>query len=294
MKNYKLRNIIVLGIFNFLIIVAGGYLVFYSYPNKINKIEASIKETEKKIAALEGIEEELIAAKKMLEEQKKKLAKVDKQLTSEVFPAQTYDYLNSILNYSGVLKFDLIFMGREEKEGYGYENYRLKGEGFYPTLYKFLWYIERGPQIFQIKRINFRGVENREIDSTRTKLIIPFEMEFRAVYTGLQDVPKIERSLRSVRTRRVSNPYLPYIYRNLPLNSDGLLEVERATLKGILPGKAFVEDHAGKVHVLQSGDKVYLGYVSKIDSDDKEIEFILNKGGIIQYIKLKLGFQNLK
>ncbi len=42
---------------------------------------------------------------------------------------------------------------------------------------------------------------------------------------------------------------------------------------------------------MQEGDKVYLGYVSKIDAEDNQVVFILNKGGIVERFTLKLGFE---
>jgi len=288
--NYKTRNILVLGVFMVILLLVGGYFILFSFPGKIKSVKLEIAEVKKNIAALEGIELQLQEAQKVFEEQERKLSKMNKQLVSNVVPAETYRYLNSILQYSGVLKFNLDYAGKQEKDGYGYNIYRLRGEGFFPTLYKFIWYLERGPQIFKIRRADLRGVEDREIDSTRTHMIIPFEIEFWALYSDLQEVPSIRRRLRNVRFRKVRNPYIPYIYKNLPLNSEGLLEAERATLKGILPGKAFVEDHTGEVFTLTEGTNVYLGYVSKIDHHNKEVSFVLNKGGILKQFKLKLGF----
>jgi hypothetical protein len=195
------------------------------------------------------------------------------------------------MKYSGVLKVDLLFLTSNTTESFNYDVYRIKGEGFFPTIYKFLWYLERGPQIYKVKKLSFHGVENREIDSTRTNIIVPFEIEFWTVFTDLEDVPPIKRRLNNVRVSWVRNPFLPFIYRNLPLNSEDLLEVERAELKGIIPGKAFVEDYADKIHVLEEGAKVYLGYVSKIDVENNQVVFILNKGGIIEKYTLKLGFE---
>ena len=116
-------------------------------------------------------------------------------------------------------------------------------------------------------------------------------MELWALYTELEDVPSIRKTLRNVKASYVRNPFIPFIYRNLPVNSEGLLEVERATLKGILPDQAFIEDYSGQVYVMKVGDKVYLGYVSKIDAENNEVVFILNKGGIIEKFTLKLGFE---
>jgi hypothetical protein len=289
--NYKTRNIIVLSIFVILISVAGGYFNFYYFPQKVGEANSKIKDLDQKIAALQGIEEEIAQVKKLLEEQKHKLSRLDKQLTSSGSPAETYQYINTILKYSGILKIDLLFQSSNQTENYRYDVYKIKGEGFFPTIYKFLWYLERGPQIYKIKKLSLRGVEDREIDSTRTFIVVPFEMELWALYTELEDLPSIRRTLRNVHASYVRNPFIPFIYRNLPMNSEDLLEVERATLKGILPGQAFIEDYSGQVYVMKEGDKVYLGYVSKIDAENNEIVFILNKGGIIEKFTLKLGFE---
>lgn len=289
--NYKTRNVIILSIFLLIIGLAGGYFVLYDYPQKIKKISSKIQEVDQKIAALQGIEEEILTVQQLIEEQKIKLSGLDKQLASSGSPAETYRYINTVMNYSGVLDIDLLYLSSQTTESYRYDVYKMRGEGFFPTIYKFLWYLERGPQIYKIKKVSFRGVENREIDSTRTNIVVPFEIEFWTVFTDLEDVPPITRSLRHVRVSNVRNPFLPFIYQNLPLNSEGLLEVERAALKGILPGKAFVEDHLGKIHVIEQGNRVYLGYVSRIDAENNQVLFILNKGGIIEKFALKLGFE---
>jgi hypothetical protein len=289
--NYKKRNTIVIGIFVLLVGLTGGYFVFYNFPKKINKIKTEIQGVDQKIAALQGLEEEIAEVKTILDDQKSRLKKLDKQLVVSGSPAETYRYINSIMNYSGVLKVDLLYLTNKATDNFMYDSYRIKGEGFFPTIYKFLWYLERGPQIYKIKKVSFHGVENREIDSTRTNIIVPFEIEFWAVYTELEDVPPINRGLNNVNVSWVRNPFLPFIYRNLPLNSENLLEVERSELKGILPGKAFIEDQTDKIHVLEEGAKVYLGYVSKIDVENNQVVFILNKGGIIEKYILKLGFE---
>lgn len=289
--SYKTRNIIVLGVFALLISMVGGYFVFINLPNKINEINTRIQDVDQKIAALQGIDEEIAGIKTLLEEQKEKLSNLDKQLTTSGSPAETYRYINSILDYSGVLDIDLLYLSSNATENYIYDLYRIKGEGFFPTIYKFLWYLERGPRIYKIQKVSLHGVENREIDSTRTNMIVPFDIDFQVLYTSLEDVPPIKRSLRNVKAAYVRNPFLPYVYRNLPLNKDELLEVERAELKGILPDRAFIEDHTGKIHEMKAGDKVYLGYVSNIDVENNRVVFILNKGGIIEKHVLKLGFE---
>lgn len=289
--NYKLRNIIVLSIFVLIVSLVGGYFYFYYFPQKIHDTNTKIQDLDQKIAALQGIDEEIAQVKALLGKQKLRLSRLDKQLASSGSPAETYQYINTILKYSGIIDIDLLYQFSNQTENYRYDVYKIKGEGFFPNIYKFLWYLERGPKIYKIKKLSFRGVENREIDSTRTYIVVPFEMELWALFTELEDAPKIKRTLGNVRSYYVRNPFIPYIYRNLPMNSEGLLEVERAQLKGILPGRAFIEDNTGQVQVVSEGDKVYLGYVYKIDAENNQVVFILNKGGIIERFTLTLGFE---
>ena len=58
----------------------------------------------------------------------------------------------------------------------------------------------------------------------------------------------------------------------------------------MLPGKAILVDHLGKIHVLKEGDEVYLGYLTKIDVPNNRVEFTLNKGGIVERYSLTLPF----
>ena len=122
------------------------------------------------------------------------------------------------------------------------------------------------------------------------QIILPFEMEIWALFANVPDLPPIRRTLASVRANSVTNPFYPFIYRNLPPNIDELPEVERAELKAILKDKILIADHQGKIHELVEGDKVYLGYLRSIDGEYNEANFILNKGGIIEKFSLQMRF----
>ena len=49
-----------------------------------------------------------------------------------------------------------------------------------------------------------------------------------------------------------------------------------------------VRDRKGRFNSLKVGDKVYLGYLTRIDPKRGEAEFTLNKGGIIEKVVLKI------
>lgn len=288
--SYKARNTLILLTFLVIISAVGAYFIVYHYPKRIKEAKAEIQRIEKQINMLGDLQVELYNLQKQIKEEQEKLSQLDKQIVPDVTPAMTYSYLNSILNYAGFVKFDMLYMGSKKAQKYAYNIYDIKGEASFENVYKFIWYLERGPQIYRIGRLNLRGVETRDEQTKRFEVVVPFQMEVHALYADVKDLPPIKRTLRDVVVEEVKSPFVPYIYRELPLNVKGLLEVERADLKAVIPGRAFVADHTGKIHVLKEGDEVYLGYVTKIDVEKNQVEFTLNKAGIVEKFILKLRF----
>jgi hypothetical protein len=86
------------------------------------------------------------------------------------------------------------------------------------------------------------------------------------------------------------DPFGPIITANLPPNRDNLVEIERSDVKAVIPGRAFVLDQNQEFKVLESGDEVYLGYVTRISAEEGKIECTLNKGGIIEKVELKIRY----
>ncbi|MFQ6121009.1 MAG: hypothetical protein ACE5KE_14130 [Methanosarcinales archaeon] len=290
-SSYKARNTLVLLTFLIVILIVGGYFILLSYPKKIHRAESQLKSIQQQIAVFDGVEIQFAKIQRQIKEEQNKLSNLNKQITAEVSPANTYSYLNMILKYSGVVKFDLLFAGSNSGTKYGYNVYNIKGEGSFNNIYRFIWYIERGPQIYRVKKLSLRGVESKDPETEETKLIVPFEAEIWALYADIKDLPKIKRKLSDVAVSNVRNPFYPYIMRDVPPNKNELVEVERAELKGVMPGKAFVADHNGNVHVLKEGDEVYLGNVTKIDTKKNQVVFTLNKAGIVEKFVLTLRFE---
>ncbi len=287
---YKMRNILVLaGLVAFISLIS-GYIIFFHHPGKINKLNDNIQELKKQISALDGIEQEFYKLEEVIKEEEEKLKKLDKKVNSTVTPAATYNYLNTILKYSGLLEFNLFYSGEKKTKGFHYNIYRVKGEGSFYRLYRFISYLENGPEFYKINKLKMHMVEDKDENTGVREITVPFEMELWALYANVENLPEIRRTLADVRVKRPSSPFHPYIYSNIPANHKNLLVVERASLKALLPDRAMVSDNNGKIHVLREGDEVYLGYLSKIHHKQNFVEFVLNKGGIVEKFKLEMRF----
>lgn len=286
--SYQFRNRLVLGILLGLTTAVFGFLNLWHYPQKIEKLNSRAKELEKQISALEGIDKEFYRIQEEIEKQQEKLKKLDKQIMQEIQPAQTYAYLNDILKYSGLVQFNLYYVEEKDVDKYHATIYRLKGESFYPQIYRFINLIERGPQIYRINRLKMSVSEQIDPKTKKYKALIPFEMELWALSAGVTELPHIQRTLADVGLKRTTNPFYPLIKGYLPPNRDNLVEVERSELKAVLPDRIMITDQLGEIKILKPGDKVYLGYLSKINQAENKAEFIINKGGLVEKIELSL------
>jgi Tfp pilus assembly protein PilO len=287
---HQVRNIITLTVILLFVLLLGGYYVFMSYPKKIEVLDKKIQELQTQITALEFVAVQLEEAQKKIEEEEIKLSLIDKQIVTDVTPAQTYTYLNNVLRYSGFFKFDMIYNGVEKKKNYSQHIYNVRGEGDFSSIYKFVGYLEKGPEIYKLRKLTMRGVETTDLETQRQDLVVTYEFEILALFAQGQDLPPIKNTLDNVDFKLVKNPFYPYVKKDLPPNFYDLLEVERAELKAIMPDKAIVVDHNRNTHYIQEGDEVYLGYVKKIDEANNRVIFTLDKGGIVEDFVLELRF----
>lgn len=291
---YKRRNTIVLGSFLIILATVCGYFVLWAYPAKLEAAQTELDKVNREIKKLEGLEAQFYDLESLIKEKEEKIAAINKRVTPDITTADVYGYLNTILNYSGIIEFNLATGESKDFKGFGYRNYFLRGEATFNRIYNFIWYIEQGPHVYEITRVNLKGLESKDPETEKIELVIPFDMEIRAYYANVENLPNPPKTLRDVRVSKAGNPFYPYILRNLPPNVDNLVDVERAELKAVIPGKALIADSNGKIHVLKEGDPVYLGFLTKINTETAEAEFTLNKGGIIEHLVLKLRFDESK
>lgn len=288
---YKIRNMIILGSITAIIFLLGGYLTLWSYPKKIDNMKRELILLHNQTKQYEGLEAQYFQLEELIEEKKQRLSKLDKNFTTEVTFAQTYDYLNSILKYIGYLEFNMNLVKKVDVGKFGYNIYSIRGEGSFSRIFQFIWYIEKGPQMFKIKRLGLHSMETTDPQTKRIRLLVPFEMEVWSYYANLDSLPRVTRSLKNVPARMVSNPFRPSILRSLPSNVDNLIEVERAQLKAVMADRILIE-YGGKDQVMRKGDRVYLGRLERINPAKNEAVFVLNKGGIIERFTLQMNFNN--
>ena len=118
--------------------------------------------------------------------------------------------------------------------------------------------------------------------------LVAYDFDVVVYYSDNDEYASSKYSENRLKSNPLYNIFYPLIRDEIPPNSDNLLDVQTAQLLALIPDGAYVSDASGTTHLLWEGDEVYLGYLTKIDYTSNEVKFVLNKGGVIEKVTLKL------
>ncbi len=286
--SYKIRNSIALGILLFLIIGVGTYVRAFHLPKKLRAIEAEMKKIDEDLSNTPHLIHEYNQLSNTVAETKKRWESRSKEIPAEDITGKTYEYFSSLIEHSGGLKLNMVYMGQQQKGNYGFNVYSLRGEGPYMNLYKFLWYLENGRKLFKINALTMKGLELPPTDKNAGALLVTFDITVHAFFASIPELARPSGEQPLTPNYLAQDPFEPVITANLPPNKEGLIEIERSDLKAVIPGKAFIVDQNNVFRTLEPGAPVYMGYVTRLFPEEGKIECTLNKGGIIEKVELKI------
>ena len=289
---FATRNSIALGVLLVLILVGGGYWTSIRQPEKSRSIDDQIKKVDFELMNTPDLLSMYNSVQAELTQWDDRWNRRTKDIPTQDVTTQTNAYLNSVILSSGRIQVDVQYTGPKQEATYGYNTYALRGEGPFYSLFRFIWYLENGRRLFKFPKMVLREAISRESPGEEASPVVQFEAEMRAYYTSLTELSSSVAWRDTTAAFIDTNPFWPLVRPTLPRNAEGLLEVDHAELKAVIPGKAFVSDSKGKLWTLSVGDNVYLGYVSKISPEDGSVEFVLNKGGFSETFTLKVRFRS--
>lgn len=288
--SYKLRNSVALGILLFLILAVGTYIRAFNQPRAARQIQASIKKIDTELQNTPNLVNQFNDLSSTLNDTQKRWEARNKVIPPVDITGQSYAYFSHLIDLSGPIKLNVIYTGGENKGSYGYNTYALKGEAPFWNFYRFVWFLENDRRLYKVSSLLLHGVEMAATEKQPGGVLVTFDMNVRAYYASMAELSSslIDKPLSP--NLLTTDPFTPVISSNIPPNLRGLVEIERSTLKAVIPGKAFVEDQNKAIRTLQEGDEVYLGYVTRIDQQAGLIEATLNKGGIVDRVEMKITY----
>lgn len=284
--SYIIRNTIILGTILLIIICAGVYLTVFYFPKKIAYLDKEIGAIESTLLNPQDLIYETKNLTSKLEEMKSRWETRSKEIPPMDITGETYGYMTRAIDISGEVTLDVNYVGSSDFGNYGYNKYNLRGFAPFKNLFRFIWHMENGSRLFKISGLNLKLDESKEPETNNTRISVRYEMDLMAYYSPMPElnIAPIKRtvSLPSV----TSNPFYPMILRDIPPPREDEIIITRSELLAVVAGKAFIRDQNQQSHTLEEGDRVYLGYVTKISPAQGKIECLLNKGGVSEIFEL--------
>ncbi len=289
-------NTLVLSVVLALVVGFGVYVTQQKQPERMERLEQ--EETALRLRKAE-VEELLVEKAGSAERADAALRRWNsryKVLPEHLTSPAVVEYLNA-LSSSGFKTFDIALAGVTRNDAFSTLTYNVRGEGYFDSLYRFIWNVENGRGLYRIRNLNVEAItiqeENPETGVDRREDIVEFSMSVNAYFAGAEGmsapdslvvVPDYVLPARTL----ASNPFYPLILDDLPPNTDNLVNIESDSLVSVIGEVAVFRDELG-ARPVRAGDRVYLGTITRVDPNEARLVADLNKGGIRERIEIDLA-----
>ena len=286
--NRKLKS--TLGLIGLLILIAaaGGIYIFIFQKGKIEDKKAELK----KLKANDYNTEQLTAQYK---EMTAREAILDSVLASRRFnipqnlsSIKFFNFTNMVSSgFTDKTQLNVEYIDQKPEKEFFYYEYKLSGTGTFNNVHQLVYAIEKSKELKKIKGLSLSSTVQTDKDGV-PHFLVNFAMNVDVYYSTNNRFASSEIKENDITSGPIYDVFYPLIRNELPPNLDNLLDVQGARLLALIPEGAFLADSKGNTYLLWEGEKVYLGYLTKIDYDNNRVSFILNKGGIIEKVDLSL------
>jgi hypothetical protein len=261
----------------------------------VEEIQAERQQIQEQLGDADDLFDRLVSVQERVEVLNSSWKARPKTLPTEEIASNTNMYLNDILALSPALDLNVFTQESVQQNGCAFTRYHLAGQGAFESFALLVQYLEHGPRLMKLSNMDVREVHSVDDEQGRIRHTVQFDIDVLA-YSSAQLPFADTLEIRHVADTRIPgiahNPFRSLVVPDIPPNTFGLPNVEQSTLLAIMKGRAFISDQSNQLIMLSEGDEVYLGYVSKIMPERRQVLFLLNKGGIIERYMLTLRLEN--
>ncbi|MCF8412663.1 MAG: hypothetical protein K9G44_04540 [Melioribacteraceae bacterium] len=288
MKDKKLLNTFILfGLF-VVINVAGFY---YTEMYQSDEITSAKEKFAKLIAERiepEYIYETLADLKERSKSLDELLKKEDHLIPQNLSQSSLFTYVDNLSQtYSKYSHCDMVFRGIETESEFEIQKYELSGVARFKDFYKLILNIESGVEFKRIEDLSISDILQLSDDDYPMQLV-KFSMLVSVYSSQSNKFMTVDGVNQNFLNKDIYNIFFPLIRNEVPPNKDNLLDVANAKLLALIPEGAYISDSKGGSYLLKEGEAVYLGYLVKINFVTEEVQFVINRGGLVEKITLTL------
>ena len=290
--NKKLRSTLsLLGLLLLIVLISGIYIFMFQRSDlndkkeKLNEMNANSYDPVELAARYEQLKVRSAILDSVLQSRK---FNIPKDLSSIKF----FNFINNVVsNFSEHTQVNIEFQKREQQKDFFFYEYKLTGSGFYNEVFRLIYSIEQSKELKKITTLNISNMIKTDEEGIPL-FLISFEMNSQVYFSNDSRFAPEELVENDLRTGPIYDAFYPLIRNEIPPNVDELLDVQGSKLLALIPEGAFIADTHGNTYLVWEGEQVYLGYLTQIDYEENTVNFILNKGGIIEKITLELDREN--
>lgn len=292
--NRKVKS--TLGLVGLLVVIllAGGSYIFFVQHSDINESNRKLAELNKHIYDPEQLAIQLNDLTKRASVLDSVLASRKFNIPQNLSSIKFFNFINTVsANFNNLSNVDITYDGQKPDKEFFYHIYKVEGKATYNDFYELIYAIEQSKELKKVSGLTLSNVVVTNDDGI-PEFLVSFDLNVHVYFSSNNRFATTQFVENNLNAAPQYDTFYPLIRNAIPPNIDNLLDVQGAKLLALIPEGAFVSDSKGNTYLVWEGEKIYLGYVTKIDYDHNKVSFIVNKGGIIEKVDLQLEKEEQK
>ena len=284
----KLKNTIIMVVILVILVLGGGAYNFIYQKAKINDRLKKIKALKLYQLDTEALNQQYALLNKRVAELDSVLANRRYNIPHILSESNFFEFINKVnYNFSPLSYVNVEYNETETSNNFVVYVYTVNGVAEFNDLVGLIYAIEESKQLKKIETVELSN--NIKVDSDATPhYLITYKFKVRVFFSNDERFYVKDIKENNLSPNPEFNIFYPLVRNEIPPNKEKLLDVQTGELLALIPDGAFFSDASGNTYLLWEGDKVYLGYLTNINYQNNEVNFVLNKGGLIEDVTLKL------
>lgn len=304
--SYAIRNTLIL-LATIIVLFAGGWaFIRYFYEDPIIQQKAEIEQKQADLAIYQEKTGRYVSLEEQLRTVRFQYENHTKQFFSNNNVAVMFDYLRTINQGSAQTSLNFTLVDSVLQDQYGIIRVKLSGGGTYDAFYNFMSILEQSRPMTKITDMRISAQSdnsgtdfilyestvnfffNRATSIVNPALLINFDTP-RAIHNPFNPLVRFEPSRGTSPEPIVTESTTQQPANTPPPNSEGLPDVNRSRLVGLVRSGAYLEDQQRQIVYIPIGGRVYLGSLDEISLSRKTATFRITRGNSTEFVTLQIS-----
>lgn len=304
--SYAIRNTLIL-LATIIVLFAGGWaFIRYFYEDPIIQQKAEIEQKQADLAIYQEKTGRYVSLEEQLRTVRFQYENHTKQFFSNNNVAVMFDYLRTINQGSAQTSLNFTLVDSVLQDQYGIIRVKLSGGGTYDAFYNFMSILEQSRPMTKITDMRISAQSdnsgtdfilyestvnfyfNRATSIVNPALLINFDTP-RAIHNPFNPLVRFEPSRGSSPEPIVTENSTQQQANTPPPNSEGLPDVNRSRLVGLVRSGVYLEDQQRQIVYIPIGGRVYLGSLDEISLSRKTATFRITRGSSTEFVTLQIS-----